>query len=138
MRARLSGKLRADIVSSAAGAASGTGAPRLARADAAAPSPSTATKALAWVSGIGIGSSILIMIVASAARHSAAVPLMPWPPGFPPLEIRGHLPLRAVYLAPHWCSHSKGSLRQRQPALLLERGRLDREENLFHIGAAPF
>ena len=57
------------------------------------------TKALAWVSGIGIGSSILIMIVASAARHSAAVPLMPWPPGFPPLEISGHLPLRAAYLA---------------------------------------
>ena len=56
------------------------------------------TRALAWVSGIGIGTSILIMIVASAVRHSAAVPLTPWPPGFPPLEISGHLPLRAVYL----------------------------------------
>ncbi len=98
MRARLSGKLRADIVSSAANTASGTGTPRLARPGATGPSLSTVTRALTWASGIGIGSSILIMIVASAARHSAAVPLMPWAPGFPPLEIRGHLPARAVYL----------------------------------------
>jgi hypothetical protein len=52
-----------------------------------------------WASGFGIASSILIMIGASAVRHSAAVPLMPWPPGFPPLEIRGRLPESVAYLA---------------------------------------
>ena len=58
------------------------------------------TRALTWASGIGIGTAILIMIVVSAVRHSAAVPLMPWPPGFPPLEISGRLAAAMlVYLA---------------------------------------
>jgi hypothetical protein len=77
----------------------GTGSPRLAQPDAAtraAPVSGLAT-ALAWASVIGIVGSILIMIVASAARYSAAVPPMPWPPGAPPVEIAGHLPVAATY-----------------------------------------
>jgi hypothetical protein len=77
----------------------GTGSPRLAQPDAAAPQVPAAglTRALAWASVIGIAGSILIMIVASAARYSAAVPPMPWPPGAPPVEIAGHLPVAATY-----------------------------------------
>jgi hypothetical protein len=77
----------------------GTGSPRLAQPDPAAPQSRAAalTRALAWASAIGIGSSILIMIAASAARFSAAVPPMPWPPGAPPVEIAGHLPVAATY-----------------------------------------
>jgi hypothetical protein len=80
-------------------ASTGTGSPRLAQPGAAAPQSRAAglTRALAWASAIGIGSSILIMIVASAARYSAAVPPMPWPPGAPPVEIAGHLPVAATY-----------------------------------------
>jgi hypothetical protein len=77
----------------------GTGSPRLSQPDAAAPQSRAAglTLALAWASVIGIGGSILIMIVASVARYSAAVPPMPWPPGAPPVEIAGHLPVVATY-----------------------------------------
>ena len=77
----------------------GTGSPRLSQPDAAAPQSRAAglTLALAWASAIGIGGSILIMIVASVARYSAAVPPMPWPPGAPPVEIAGHLPVAATY-----------------------------------------
>ena len=46
------------------------------------------TRALSWAAALGIGGSILIMIVASAARYSAAVPPMPWPPGWPPAGDR--------------------------------------------------
>jgi hypothetical protein len=77
----------------------GTGSPRLAQPDAAARGFPAAglTRALAWASAIGIGSSVLIMIVASVARYSPAVPPMPWPPGVPPVEIAGHLPVAATY-----------------------------------------
>jgi hypothetical protein len=84
-------------VSSATTAATGTGSPRPQRP--AATGASRLTRALAWAAAIGIGSSILIMIGASAVRHSAAVPLMPWPPGWPPLELAGHLPVTATYAA---------------------------------------
>jgi hypothetical protein len=83
-------------VSSAATAAAGTGTPRPQRPAAGA---ARLTRALAWATAIGIGSSILIMIAASAVRHSPAVPLMPWPPGWPPLELGGHLPVAATYAA---------------------------------------
>jgi hypothetical protein len=56
-------------------------------------------RVLGWVAAAGIGGSLLIMIVASAARYSAAVPPMPWPHGFPPLEIAGRLPVPATYTA---------------------------------------
>jgi len=81
-------------LSSATTAATGTGSPQR-----PAVGTSRLTRALAWAAAIGIGSSILIMIVASAVRHSAAVPLMPWPPGWPPLELAGHLPVAATYAA---------------------------------------
>jgi alpha-1,6-mannosyltransferase len=84
---------------SSASSATGTGSPRLAQPDAARTAPARLTRALTWASAIGIGSSILIMIVASAARHSPAVPPMPWPPGVPPVEIAGHLPVAATYIA---------------------------------------
>ena len=99
MRAPLSGKLRANRVSSAASTASGTPAPRLAHPGAAGPPRSGVTRGLVWASGIGIGTATLIMIAVSTARRSVAVPLMPWPPGFPPLEFKGRLPPLLVYLA---------------------------------------
>ncbi len=83
-------------MSSAATAAAGTGTPRPQRPAAGA---ARLTRALAWAAVLGIGSSILIMIAASAVRHSPAVPLMPWPPGWPPLELGGHLPVAASYAA---------------------------------------
>ena len=82
-------------MSSAATAATGTGSPR--PQQPAATGTSRLTRAVAWAAAIGIGSSILIMLGASAVRHSAAVPLMPWPPGWPPLELAGHLPVAATY-----------------------------------------
>ena len=99
MRAPLSGKLRANRVSSAASTASGTGTPPLAHPGAAGPPRSRLTRGLIWASGIGIGTAILIMIGVSTVRHSMAVPLMPWPPGIPPLEFSGRLPPMLVYLA---------------------------------------
>jgi hypothetical protein len=99
MRAPLSGKLRANRVSSAASTASGTGTPPLAHPGAAGPPRSGLTRGLIWASGIGIGTAILIMIGVSTVRHSMAVPLMPWPPGIPPLEFSGRLPPMLVYLA---------------------------------------
>jgi len=81
---------------SSASSATGTGSPRLAHPDAAGAGPARLTRVLTWASATGIGSSILIMIVASAARFSPAVPSMPWPPGVPPVEIAGHLPVAAT------------------------------------------
>ncbi len=84
-------------MSSATAAATGTGSshpeqpPASSKASLAGP--------LAWVSAIGIGSSILIMMAASVAHASPAVPVMPWPPGWPPLEIAWHLPVAAAYAA---------------------------------------
>jgi len=83
-------------VSSATTAATGTGSPRPQRPAAGA---SGLTRALAWAAAIGIGSSTLIMLGASVVRHSAAVPLMRWPPGWPPLELAGRLPVAATYAA---------------------------------------
>ena len=80
-----------------ASSATGTGASRLAGREAAGAVPDRLTQVLAAASAAGIGSSILIMIVASAARYSPAVPPMPWPPGVPPVEIAGHLPVAATY-----------------------------------------
>ena len=80
-----------------ASSATGTGTSRLAGPEAAGAVPDRLTRALAAASAAGIGSSILIMIVASAARYSPAVPPMPWPPGVPPVEIAGHLPVGATY-----------------------------------------
>jgi len=84
-------------VSSATTAATGTGSPR--PSQPAATGATRLTRALCWAAAIGIGSSILIMIGASAVRYSPAVPLMPWPPGWPPLEVAGHLPVAATYAA---------------------------------------
>lgn len=84
-------------MSSAATAATGTGSPR--PQQPAAADGARLTRALAWAAAIGIGSSILIMIAASAVRHSPAVPLMPWPPGWPPVELGGRLPVTATYAA---------------------------------------
>ncbi len=47
---------------------------------------------LGWLAAAGIGSSILIMFVASAARYSAPVPLMPRPAGALPIELALRLP----------------------------------------------
>jgi len=80
-----------------ASSATGTGTPRLAGREAAGAVPDRLTRVLAAASAAGLGSSILIMIVASAARYSPAVPPMPWPPGVPPVEIAGHLPVGATY-----------------------------------------
>ncbi len=77
--------------------ATGTDAPR--PDQAAAARRARQARVLAWAAAVGIGSSILIMIVASAVRHSPAVPLLPWPPGWPPLELAGHLPVAATYAA---------------------------------------
>jgi hypothetical protein len=77
--------------------ATGTDAPR--PDQAAAARRARQARVLAWAAAAGIGSSILIMIVASAVRHSPGVPLMPWPPGWPPLELAGHLPVAATYAA---------------------------------------
>ena len=52
---------------------------------------------LAWVSAVGIGASLLIMVAASISHSSPAVPVMPWPPGWPPLETAWHLPVVAAY-----------------------------------------
>jgi hypothetical protein len=84
-------------VSSATTAATGTGSPRPDQPATAA--RARLTRALTWAAAVGIGGSILIMIVASAVRYSPAVPLMPWPPGWPPLELAGHLPVAATYAA---------------------------------------
>jgi hypothetical protein len=84
-------------VSSATTAATGTGSPR--PPQPAATGASRLTRVLCWAAAIGIGSSILIMIGASAVRYSPAVPMMPWPPGWPPLEVAGHLPVAATYAA---------------------------------------
>ena len=84
-------------MSSAATAATGTGSPR--PQQPAAAGGARLTRALAWAAALGIGSSILIMIAASAVRHSPAVPLMPWPPGWPPVELGGRLPVTATYAA---------------------------------------
>ncbi len=46
---------------------------------------------LGWLAAVGIGGSILIMIVASAARYSLPVPLMPRPTGPLPVEFPLHL-----------------------------------------------
>ena len=84
-------------MSSATAAATGTGSSH--PEQPTAPSRAGLAGPLAWVSAIGIGSSILIMIIASVAHTSPAVPVMPWPPGWPPLEIARHLPVAAVYAA---------------------------------------
>jgi hypothetical protein len=47
---------------------------------------------LGWLAAAGIGSSILIMIVASAARNSLPVPVMPAPTGPLPVELPLTLP----------------------------------------------
>ena len=83
---------------SSASSATGTGSPRLAQPAGTVPARRL-TGALTWASAIGIGCSILIMITASAARFSPAVPPMPWPPGVPPVEISGRLPVAATYVA---------------------------------------
>ena len=84
-------------MSSATAAATGTGSSR--PDQPAASSMASLAGPLAWVSAIGIGSSILIMMAASVAHGSPAVPVMPWPPGWPPLEIAWHLPVAAAYAA---------------------------------------
>jgi hypothetical protein len=84
-------------VSSATAAATGTGSSS--PEQPAAPAPTSLARPLAWASAIGIGSSILIMMVASVAHSSPAVPVMPWPPGWPPLELAAHLPVAATYAA---------------------------------------
>jgi len=84
-------------VSSATAAATGTGSSR--PEQPAAPSKASLAGPLAWASAIGIGASILIMMVASVSHSSPAVPVMPWPPGWPPLEIAWHLPVAVAYAA---------------------------------------
>jgi hypothetical protein len=84
---------------SSASSATGTSSPRLAQPDAAGAVPARLARVLAWASAAGIGSSILIMIVASAARFSPAVPPAPWSSGPPLLEIAGHLPVAPTYAA---------------------------------------
>jgi hypothetical protein len=84
-------------VSSATAAATGTGSPRPEQPPSQA--PARPARLLTWAAAAGIVSSILIMMVASAARYSAAVPPMPWPPGWPPLEIAGRLPVAGTYAA---------------------------------------
>jgi hypothetical protein len=54
--------------------------------------PSRATRALTWLAAAGIGGSILIMVAASAARHSVPVPLLPRPAGPLPVELPLSLP----------------------------------------------
>lgn len=81
-----------------ASSAAGIGTSRPAQPDATGAVAASPARALARASATGIGSSILIMIVASAARHSPAVPPMAWPPGVPPVEIAGHLPAGATYV----------------------------------------
>ncbi len=83
-------------MSSTTSAATGTGSPR---PDQAAAARSRLTRVLSWASVFGIVGSILIMIVASVVRYSPAVPPMPWPPGWPPVEIAGHLPVGVAYAA---------------------------------------
>ena len=94
-------------MSSATTSATGTGSPR--PEPAAGDKPARLIRALGWAAAAGIGGSLLIMIVVSAARYSAAVPPMPWPHGFPPLEIAGRLPVRAVYAA-LWVATVAGGL----------------------------
>jgi alpha-1,6-mannosyltransferase len=53
---------------------------------------------LGWLAAAGIGSSILIMIMTSAARYSASVPLIPRPPGPLPVELHLRLPEALVTL----------------------------------------
>jgi hypothetical protein len=53
---------------------------------------------LGWLAALGIGSSILIMIVASATRYSAAVVPLPRPTGPLPLEFPLRLPDTLVTL----------------------------------------
>jgi hypothetical protein len=82
-------------VSSATAAATGTGSSRPEQPAAALkPGPGPI---LAWISAVGIGGSLLIMLAASISHRSPAVPVMPWPPGWPPLEIAWHLPVTAAY-----------------------------------------
>ena len=84
-------------MSSATAAATGTGSSH--PEQPGTPPRAAVARPLAWVSAIGIGSSILIMMIASVAHSSPAVPVMPWPPGWPPLEIARHLPVAVVYAA---------------------------------------
>jgi len=93
-------------VSSATPAATGSGSLRPEQPLVGAAPP--LARVLVWAAAIGIGSSLLIMIVASAARYSPAVPPMPWPPGLPPLEIAGHLPVTATYAA-LWAAAALGA-----------------------------
>jgi hypothetical protein len=53
---------------------------------------------LGWLAFAGIGSSLLIMIVTSAARYSASVPLIPRPAGPLPVELAVRLPDTVVTL----------------------------------------
>jgi len=53
---------------------------------------------LGWLAALGIGGSILIMIVTSAARYSASVPLIPRPAGPLPVELPVRLPDALVTL----------------------------------------
>jgi len=53
---------------------------------------------LGWLATAGIASSILIIIVASAARYSLPVPVMPAPSGPLPVELPFHLPNELVTL----------------------------------------
>jgi hypothetical protein len=84
-------------VSSTTSAATGTGSPHPDQAAAAA--AGRLTRLLSGAAAAGIIGSILIMIVASVVRYSPAVPPMPWPPGWPPVEIAGHLSAGAAYTA---------------------------------------
>jgi hypothetical protein len=64
---------------------------------------------LGWVALAGIGGSILIMIVASAVRYSAPVPLMPRPAGPLPLELPARLPDALVTLG-LWAAAAAGGV----------------------------
>lgn len=90
-------KVTCRPVSFATSTPTGTGSPR--PEQPAAHGPDRLTRGLTCLSAIGIGSSILIMMVASAVRHSPAVPPRPWSSGLPFLEIAGRLPVAATYAA---------------------------------------
>jgi hypothetical protein len=60
-----------------------------------APAPAARSRAirpLTWLAAAGIGGSILIVAVASVARHSVPVPLLPRPAGPLPVELPLRLP----------------------------------------------